>query len=119
MKNLKLLPVLFGLLLCCCGCEGLEKTDLIERKEIMNIDNKSLLYELHLTGLDKYRYTYKLATNHDTIQLFETRYTDETANNITMEIEHERNRIKLLLDRPTEHQSKTVDGITYELEGTK
>ena len=119
MKNRNLFLLLFAFVCCLSSCEALEKTDLIKREVITDVKGKSLVYEMYVTGLDKYRYNYKLVSPQDSTQLFEVRFMDETANNMEMEIEQSRNRIKIILDRPTEHQTKTVDGFTYELQGTK
>jgi hypothetical protein len=119
MKNAGRFLLLFIFIACLSSCEGLEKTDLIKRQTITQVQNKELVYEMYLTGLDKYRYTYKLVGPQDSTQLFEAKFTDETANNLEMEIEQSSNRFRIILDRPTETQTKTVDGVTFELAGTK
>jgi hypothetical protein len=119
LKNLKpllFLPFVFSML---TGCEGLEKTDKIRSEVLTEVKGKSLVYEMYLTGLDKYRYVYKLAGPQDTTQLFETSFTDASGNYASMELEQTRKGLKILLDRPIEKQSKTVEGVTFELEGTK
>ncbi|HSI90902.1 MAG TPA: hypothetical protein VK927_07265 [Adhaeribacter sp.] len=101
------------------SCEALEKTDMIRSEPIMQVQDQTLIYEMYLTGTDKYRYAYKLVNAQDTTQLFEAKITDETANNLGMEIEKTGNGYKIILDKPIEKQQKTVDGVTYQLEGTK
>lgn len=116
--------ILFLFILCTLfttltGCEGLEKTDKVRSEVLTQVNGKSLLYEMHLTGLDKYRYVYRLAGPQDTTQIFETRFTDETGNYAGMELEQTPNGLKIILDRPVEKQTKTIDGVIFELEGTK
>jgi hypothetical protein len=119
MKNLKLFLLFIGFAFYFSSCESLEKTDLVRSEVITNVQGKTLAYELYLTGTEKYRYNFILAGPQDTTQLFEIRFTDETANNMAMEIEQGNNRIKIKLDKKIVPQSKTVDGFTYELEGIK
>jgi hypothetical protein len=119
MKNLKLFLALFSILFFFSSCESLEKTDLVRREVITKVENKTLVYELYLTGLDKYRYTFKLVGTQDSTQLFEAHFTDETANYMNIDIEQEKNNIRIILDKPVEHQTKTVDGFTYELASAK
>ncbi len=119
MKNAGRFLLLFIFMCCLSSCEGLEKTDLVKRQTITQVQNKDLVYELYLTGLDKYRYTYKLVGPQDSTQLFEAKFLDETANNLEMEIEQSGKRLKIILDRPTETQTKTVDGVTFELAGSE
>ena len=119
MKYSKLIFLLFGFVIFLSSCEALEKTDLVKSETITTVEGKAVVYEMYVTGLDKFRYNFSLAGIKDTTQLFEARFTDETASDVAMEIEQTRKHLKIKLDRPTPTQTKTINGFTYELSGTK
>lgn len=119
LKIIKCFLLPLFLLAFLAGCEGLEKTDKIRSEVLTKVNGKSLVYEMYLTGLDKYRYVYRLAGPGDTTQIFETSFTDDSGNYAGMELEQTRNGLKIILERPVEKQTKTIDGFTFELEGTK
>lgn len=118
MKNLTLFLLLltFGFL---SGCDALEKTDRVRSEVITEIKGKNLVYEMWVTGTEKFHYKFMLAGPQDTTQLFEARFQDPTASEAVMEIEQTRAGLKINLDKQIETQTKTVDGVTYELVGTK
>ena len=119
MKNCCTFFGLIGFLFCLNSCESLEKTDLVRSEVITNVKGKNLVYKMYLTGTDKYRYNFMLASPKDTTQLFETHFTDESANYVEMEVEQNQNSLKILIDKQIEPQAKTIDGFTYKLEATK
>ena len=119
MKYINLIFLFFGFVILLSSCEALEKTDLVKSEIITTVQGKAVIYEMHVTGLDKFRYNFLLAGLKDTTQLFEARFTDETACDVAMEIEQTHKHLKIKLGRPTPTQTKVIDGFTYELQGSK
>ena len=119
MKNLNLLLLLFAFVCLLSSCDALEKTDMVRSEVITEVKGKNLVYEMWLTGTEKFHYKFMLTGPQDTTQLFEARFQDPTASEAIMEIRQTRTGLKILLDKQIEGQSKTVDGVTYELQGTK
>ena len=119
MKNLNLFLLLFGFVFTLSSCDALEKTDRVRSEVITEVKGKNLVYEMWLTGTEKFHYKFMLAGPQDTTQLFETKFQDPTAAEAVMDIRQTSTGLKILLDKQIEKQSKTVDGVTYELEGTK
>ncbi|MBK0403709.1 hypothetical protein I5M27_11980 [Adhaeribacter sp. BT258] len=119
MKNLRLFLVFFGLAFYFSSCDALEKTDRVRSEVITEVKGKNLVYEMWLTGTEKFHYKFMLAGPQDTTQLFEAKFQDPTASEAIMEIEQTNSGLKIVLDKQIEKQTKTVDGVTYELEGKK
>ena len=119
MKNLCLFLLLSGFVFALASCDSLEKTDRVRSEVITDVKGKNLIYEMWLTGTEKFHYKFMLAGPQDTTLLFETRFQDPNANEAVIEIEQTRSGLKIVLDKQIEKQTKTVDGVTYELEGKK
>ena len=119
MKNLRLFLLLSGFVFTLASCDALEKTDRVRSEVITEVKGKNLVYEMWLTGTEKFHYKFMLTSPQDTTQLFEARFQDPTASEAIMEIRQTRTGLKILLDKQIEGQTKTVDGVTYELQGTK
>ncbi|MFC5271072.1 hypothetical protein [Adhaeribacter terreus] len=119
MKILRDLLVFFSFVFTLASCDALEKTDRVRSEVITEVKGKNLMYEMWLTGTEKFHYKFILAGPQDTTQLFEARFQDPTASEAIMEIEQTGSGLKIVLDKQIEKQSKTVDGVTYELEGKK
>src|SRR5690606_26119015 len=108
-----------GFVFTLASCDALEKTDRVRSEVITEVKGRNLVYEMWLTGTEKFHYRFMLAGPQDTLQLFDAKFQDPTASEAIMEIEQTRSGLKILLDKQIEKQTKTVDGVTYELEGTK
>lgn len=119
MKNIRLFLLLSGFVFALSSCDSLEKTDRVRSEVITEVKGKNLVYEMWLTGTEKFHYKFMLAGPQDTVQLFEAKFQDPTASEAVIEIEQTGSGFKIVLDKQIEKQSKTVDGVTYELEGTK
>ena len=85
----------------------------------MPVNGDTLVYQMYLTGLYKFRYEFNLVNNRDTTNVFTTEFTDEAGNEAIMEIEPSPTLVRIVLDKPVADQTKTIKGVTYELKGTK
>jgi hypothetical protein len=119
MKALCIFFAFFVFTLSMSSCDSLEKTDRVRSEVITEVKGKNLVYEMWLTGTEKFHYKFMLAGPQDTVQLFEAKFQDPTASEAVIEIEQTGSGFKIVLDKQIEKQSKTVDGVTYELEGKK
>ena len=109
----------FILVLWMSSCDIFNQNDFIEREKITEIGKMILIYDLYQTGIDNYRYEFKLIAGQDTTHLFESYLNDATANNSQFSIEKGHNEIRLKINKPIGIQEKEASGITFKLEGIK
>ena len=119
IKNLKLLALLGAAIVTFSACEALQDEAAVKSETITEINGRSFVYELFKTGPDKYRYEFNLIGPADTTQIMTADLHASDGNEPTMEIEQGRNSIKVLVDKPIGTGSKTIDGFTFEIVGSK
>ena len=119
MKKLSLLLLSGGLVFALGSCDSLEKTDKVRSEIVTATNGDTLVYEMYLTGLKKFRYEFNVVNNRDTTSVFETSFEDSKGNEAMMEIEPINGGLRITLDKPVDDQTKTVNGVIYELKGTE
>ena len=119
MKKLSLLACSALLFSGLTSCDSLEDTSLVRTETVMPVSGDTLIYQMYMTGLYKFRYEFNLVNSRDTTNVFSTEFTDESGNEARMEIEPSATLIRIELDKPIENQTKTIKGVTYELKGTR
>src|SRR5688500_15434069 len=96
MKNLCLYCLLFLFAGILISCDALEKTDKVRSEVITGVKGKNLVYEMWLTGAEKFHYKFLLAGPQDTTQLFETRFQDAGGAEAIMDIRQTGTGLKIL-----------------------
>jgi hypothetical protein len=95
------------------------QNDFIETIKIAAIDDNELICNLYQTGIDNYRYEFKIIEGQDTTDIFDTYLNDATAKNSTFTIEKENEKIVIISNKPIGRLEKEVGGQTFVLEGIK
>ncbi|MEN7551902.1 hypothetical protein AAG747_28555 [Rapidithrix thailandica] len=74
------------------GCG--EQKDFVHKVELAPINtNGTLYYDLYKTGIDNYKYEFKISTKQDTLDVFEVHLNDATYKNIEFNVKENRDTI--------------------------
>ena len=119
MKHQRPLLILFGLLIWINSCELFNQNDFIETFKIADIDDKELVCNLYQTGIDNYRYEFKIIKSQDTTDLFDAYLNDATANNSIFTLEKENEKMIIISNKPIGRLEQKVHGQIFILEGVK
>lgn len=104
------------------NCDSLEDTSLVRTEPLSIINGDTLLVDMYMTGLYKFRYEFSLSNGQRKIpKLFVAEFEDKNGNEAQLEIEQSANLVRVIMDKPVTGYSVPAPdtGVRYELQGTK
>ncbi len=101
------------------SCNSFNKNDFVKSDKIYEIEERELFYELYQTGIDNFRYEFKVIYKKDTIKLFNAYLNDATAKNSSFTIENKNGIININSNKPIGNFEKTEFGMNFKLNGIR
>lgn len=96
------------------GCSSLYRNDYLHTLQLTDSKQPELICKVYQTGIDNYRYEFKLTENGDTTELFDA-YLNDASQTEDFMIEESSGHVGILSHQNLGNTSKTVRGVRYDL----
>jgi hypothetical protein len=117
--NLHFLRYCLSLSLIFSSCSLLEQNEIIRTEEIGDIKGKKLIYSLYQTGIDNYRFEFKVVNSKDTSEITTMFLNDASANYLKFEIQEYPAKVMIRVNKPIGNETKRIGEINYEIRGNQ